>query len=92
MDSWTEESSSREESREASDATLLFRSDGAASLRGVLRRRDSEQETESCWDRRDFIDLEEEEEEEERQGKYKGEDGREGEEEVQGKKDKNVDE
>ena len=92
MDSWTEEASSREESREASDATLLFRSDGAASLRGVLRRRDSEQETESCWDRRDFIDLEEEEEEGVRKGKYKGEDRGEPEEEVQEEKDKNVDE
>lgn len=90
MDSWTEEASSREESREASDATLLFRSDGAASLRGVLRRRDSEQETESCWDRRDFIDLEEEEGEGE--GKYKGEDRGEPEEEVQEEKEKNVDE
>lgn len=88
VDSWTEEASSREESREASDATLLFRSDGAASLRGVLRRRDSEQETESCWDRRDFIDLEEEE----RKGKYKGEDRGEPEEEAQEEKDKNVDE
>ena len=65
MVSWTEESSSSEESREASEATLwrlLFRSD---CLRGELRRSDSEQERESCWDRRDFNNLQEDEEDEE---------------------------
>lgn len=52
MLSWMEESSTREDSREAS---LLF------SLREESMRRDSEQEMESCREPRHFNDLEDQE-------------------------------
>lgn len=57
--SWMEDSFCREESREASDATLwrlLLWSAMTVGLCGASRS-DSEQETECCWERRDLSDL-----------------------------------
>lgn len=68
-----DDSSNMEESREASDATLwtlLLWSEWSVCLRGVWTRRESEQETESCWEeRRDFDDLQEKQEEEQEEEK-----------------------
>lgn len=58
-----EDSSSREERREASEAslwTLLLCNDWELGLRGVLRRRDSEQDSERRCEWRDFGNLREE--------------------------------
>lgn len=56
--SWREDSSNKDESREASEASLW--SDWLEGLRGVWARSDSEQDAECCRERRDFNILREE--------------------------------